>query len=1664
MKRNLAILLAVGATALLLAWLATRPGGCQNRPAEATTPPPPGPTIEKAAERAAAAIRHIRPEPQPVRNPDANGPAVYLQAEIIRPGDSSAPAPAPEHTRPSARGYPWMVLFDAPVQPQWRTALEVAGATIRAYLPDNAWLIEAPAESIDAIRRLPAVAWTGEYRPAHKLQTRLAVLARQEPALHVPFTLQTFSPHDVSDLVQSLETLGASDIRATPARRWGLIRAVLPAGKVARLAHLPEVQWLELYAPPRLLNNVSRSDERLQIESVHQLHGLDGSGQIVAIADSGLDTGNFDTIHPDFSGQILQVFDTGRLTNWSDTYYHGTHVAASLLGTGAASGGQYRGTAPGAGLVFQSVMRANNTLNIPDDLHDLFWPAYEAGARIHSDSWGSAVYGEYTSDSMTTDEFVWDHPDMLVVVAAGNDGEDLDRNGVIDLVSLNAPATAKNALSVGASEIGRPPGSGGRSSSTYGSVWGFDYRVPPISTDYISSSPSDHPLGMAAYSSRGPTLDGRLKPDIVAPGTDVISARSRASSYTAWGVLSGNTNYCFMGGTSMATPLMAGAATLVRQHLVDNLNRSSPSAALLKAALTGGARSLSPGQYGTDQHREIPDQRPNHVEGWGMADVAGTLFPGGPIQPVLMESPAPLHTGQRFSLDFHVHGGAPLNTLLAYSDYPSSLAAAIHLVNDLDLVLIDPDGVQYHPNGLNAPDRLNNLEGIDVPDPAPGRWTLEVSAHNVPQGPQPYALYLRGPLAMPVTIEHQPLDNTIVTNGHYLVEATIHSAAPVDPDSVHLYWNPTGSTQVFAKTTMTTTNGRDFSATIKAYPAGKRIQYYIAAGPPELPAFHPPNAPAQVHAFEITRPVLLTVSGSPAQTGNADPPYGTHLLPSNVSVRVRALFPPLGSNGYRTASIGWIGTGSVPSSGPADFCDFVLTRDSTITWRWQDQVALTQVSAPYGAMNHTTWHPLDGTASSLIAPESHTFNKVALTFAGWQIDGVRFPPPPAPSPRQVHGIPMPAPRTAAATYLDTTLDTDHNGLPDWFELRHYGQLGQDRLADPDGDGFENELEAADHTDPFDPDSFPEPPVIVHAPLPSPAHTPAPWPIEADITDNYQVAAATLHWRRNDGPWRTTPMTNAPGSSRYSGTIPSPARDGDAIAYFLSAVDPAGFLAQSDTWTVQVAYPRITLDPPAFELAAPSGLVTNLYLHIQNPAHLPLEVELDVIPIGFWDDVESGTNHWSRPDGNLDWNISAQESHSPEHAWYCGQELTRTYRNSTHAALVSPPIQLAADSPRLDFMHWARFEPDHDYFPDGVHYWDSGVIEISDNDGLTWQFLVPEGGYPGLITSNPASPFAPDTPCFIDTDGWESVGADLSDYAGREVRIRFRFGADRYVVAEGWRIDDIEVSPRTLHEDWLTLSESSLVVPPETAAALPIHLDTGALPPMASGHLAIRVRHNDPERPGPILIPVALHNTTRSVQITTSGDGTATPQGQLYLQAGEPLALDLDAHSGAFIADIRRNAEPVPLPHHVVTRISLYWPQLDENTHIHTTFAPLLPDGSVSLDWLATYGLTSRHWMAEASLDHDGDGLLTWQEEQLGSSPIDPDDAPLVVRLLPPDSPGAAWRITWHAYTNLDRSYSILTAPNLADGFTPWTHIPPSPPVMTSPPLLPSHHFFGLQRP
>jgi hypothetical protein len=177
--------------------------------------------------------------------------------------------------------------------------------------------------------------------------------------------------------------------------------------------------------------------------------------------------------------------------------------------------------------------------------------------------------------------------------------------------------------------------------------------------------------------------------------------------------------------------------------------------------------------------------------------------------------------------------------------------------------------------------------------------------------------------------------------------------------------------------------------------------------------------------------------------------------------------------------------------------------------------------------------------------------------------------------------------------------------------------------------------------------------------------------------------------------------------------------------------------------------------------------------------------------GFLDDMENGRGDWVHfavTGGFLDeWHISTQRNHTPDgaSAWKCGDRGGGDYSDNVDAGLVTPALYLGGPS-KLYFWHWLSAE-----LNSGDYAWDGGIVEITTDQGATWQQITPEGGYPYKISSNPASPFSANTPCYSGSVNWEQEEFDLSAYSG-EVHIRFRFGTDGNVTREGWYIDDVRV--------------------------------------------------------------------------------------------------------------------------------------------------------------------------------------------------------------------------------------------------------------------------------
>ncbi len=530
-------------------------------------------------------------------------------------------------------------------------------------------------------------------------------------------------------------------LSCAPNPRGAVCRVFADSSQISDLAAISSVAWIEPYIQPTLLNDVASGISG--IPETRQTLGLYGATQLIGAADSGLDTGDLATLSADFANRVQKTYALRRPGDWSDQNGHGTHVLGSLLGSGVLSGsnpathsyaGSFAGYAPEAGLIIQSIGDSGDFVFPPLHLAELFQPVYTDGVRVHSDSWGSASNSQYTVYSNEVDQFVWDHKDFTAVFAIGNESVDNSPPyGVVEGGNICAPATAKNCISVGATESLRT--SGGYQLG-YGIAWPADYPYSPIKFDTMSNNPA----GMAAFSSRGPTADGRVKPDICAPGTNIISCRCHSSgAYTGWAAY--NTNYIYWGGTSMSAPQVSGAAALAREYYQVEKGISA-SAALIKATLINGATDISPGQYGTGSTRECYPV-PDFSQGWGRLNVKGSLCPDPPTVSEFADETSALSTNDYRDYYYYVvNNTVPFRATLVWTDYPGSVLAAKELVNDLDLTVVSPSG-QSQPLTAN---RTDNVEQVTIAAPELGTYRVRVTAYNVPMGPQDYALVVTGGL------------------------------------------------------------------------------------------------------------------------------------------------------------------------------------------------------------------------------------------------------------------------------------------------------------------------------------------------------------------------------------------------------------------------------------------------------------------------------------------------------------------------------------------------------------------------------------------------------------------------------------------------------------------------------------------------------------------------------------------------------------------------------------------------------------------------------------------------------------------------------------------------------------------------------------------------------
>ena len=489
------------------------------------------------------------------------------------------------------------------------------------------------------------------------------------------------------------------------------------------LSSLDNVRWMEKSRSFEPQNNIASWTTQGEVVDTHPLWdaGFDGSGEIVHIGDTGLDYDACFFHDPDQTVKFypesnplhrkvlsyVECQDFEIVDHQDQRGAHGTHVAGTFTGKSLSEHKNMNGGVPEAKLVFGDLQCGGRAMFLPPDLFELYEPGRVMGARVSSNSWGSTEAPViYQGTETETDSFTWNNPNFLPVFAAGN-----RRNG-----GILSPATSKNSLTVGA-HVNNPN---------------------KLMRDQVAS-----------FSARGPTYDRRPKPDIMAPGKSLTSSASDGSLHTFQCSLESKE------GTSMATPVVAAAATMVRQYFRSGYYPSGtknpshafePSSTLIKAMIIHSGEHMSSVKY---------NDLPNSDEGFGRMQIYN-LIPGTKHERVYVVNGDHVKQDQNIVRCFTLSsapkgvktGTVNFRATMTFLDPPAAEGSHYSLVNDIDLTIQTPSGDLLRSNASKFHTGNNNVERIEAAEFIPGKYLVIITGYDViethPFVGVPYSLVVSG--------------------------------------------------------------------------------------------------------------------------------------------------------------------------------------------------------------------------------------------------------------------------------------------------------------------------------------------------------------------------------------------------------------------------------------------------------------------------------------------------------------------------------------------------------------------------------------------------------------------------------------------------------------------------------------------------------------------------------------------------------------------------------------------------------------------------------------------------------------------------------------------------------------------------------------------------------
>lgn len=643
--------------------------------------------------------------------------AERVQALIKRRVDRFAGAP---------RQVPILVAFDRKMGAKARADLQAAGFNLGPRLGDNTLIVFATEDSASRLGEVPGLVGADILPATAKIA---ADVRRPEPLEwekrdggRRAYSVLLFDGVSAKEVEALRELADGLVFESYDPRTIGIVRVltiVMDPSDVTRIAEEPIIARIEPAAPPDEDQNLLNTQPLSNVNNVQVApYNLSGAGITVGIWEAN------DVIratHNDLTPRVL-LQETDSMDN------HAAHVAGTV-GASGVNAPNAEGMAPAVTI---GSWNANNDANemttaatSPGGAGDpprivASNHSYGIGRGWSSDGSTFATqvnFGQYTNISVGFDNVVAG-TDLVVVKAAGNERNDA-WDGVSTDVSIPNPIPPRdctqNGLGVDADCLGDRA----------------------VAKNIITVGAMNGVGAIANFSSFGPTDDGRIKPDLMANGTNVFSlgAASDSATFTTQ-------------GTSMSTPAVTGMVALL---LEEAGNQGLPlSAAAVKAVLIQTAQDVTVGQATVG---------PDFATGWGIADIQAAVDllrqPGGPG--VAQETLSAAGVAGTYSQAFLVPAGLPeLHMTLVWTDpagNPLAPQNQAKLVNDLDLRLISPTGTVVQPWTLNpgAPgnaavrnggdDAVNNVEQVSVLSPAAGVWQIQVSAKAASfAGPQNFAV------------------------------------------------------------------------------------------------------------------------------------------------------------------------------------------------------------------------------------------------------------------------------------------------------------------------------------------------------------------------------------------------------------------------------------------------------------------------------------------------------------------------------------------------------------------------------------------------------------------------------------------------------------------------------------------------------------------------------------------------------------------------------------------------------------------------------------------------------------------------------------------------------------------------------------------------------------